>query len=181
MSYAHSEGSIMLNQDKFISIVGSTDVIVAADQTPIDQDKRPSIAISVWGESNWPESDIRRQLLSYAILAPNPHNMQPWLVDLRRPGHIILYCDRTRLLPQTDPLSLKLLIGYGTFLDELELAATAAGFQTEITYFPRGSLGYSTQEKLEIRYIDDRPIASIRLIPIPRSENHEISPSTTPS
>jgi hypothetical protein len=180
MSYAHSAGSIMLNQGKFISIVGSSDVIVAADQIPIDRDKRPAIAIPVWGESNLPKSDIRRQMLSYAILAPNPHNMQPpWLVDLRRPGHIILYCDHTRL-PRTDPLSPKFLIGYGTFLEELELAATAAGFQTEITYFPRGSLGYSTQEQLELKYIDDRPIASIRLIPIPRSENREIFPSTTP-
>jgi hypothetical protein len=171
----------MLNQDKFISIVGSTDVIVAADQTSIVRDKRPTIAIPVWGESDLPKSDIRRQLLSYAILAPNPHNMQPWLVDLRRPGHIILYCDRTRLLPQTDPLSLKLLIGYGAFLEELELAATAAGFQTKITYFPKGSFGYSPQERLKLKYIDDRPIAAIRLIPIARSKTREIFPSMTPS
>jgi hypothetical protein len=73
----------MLNQDKFIVIVGSLDVIVAADQPSIVRDKRPPITIPVWAESNLPKSDIRRQLLSYAILAPNPHNMQPWLVDLR--------------------------------------------------------------------------------------------------
>jgi hypothetical protein len=147
----------MLNPGKFISIVGSTDVIVAADQTPIVRDKRPTIAIPVWGESDLPKSDIRRQLLSYAILAPNPHNMQPWLVDLRRPGHIILYCE------------------------ELELAATAAGFQTKITYFPKGSFGYSPQERLKLKYIDDRPIADIRLIPISRSKTREIFPSMTPS
>jgi hypothetical protein len=160
----------MLGQGKFISIVGSTDVIVAADQTPIGQDKRPSTAIPVWGESNLSKLDIRRQLLSYAILAPNPYNMQPWLVDLSQPEHIILYCDRTRLRSQTDPLSLTVLIGYGAFLEHLELAASDAGYQIEITYFPKGLLGYSPQEWLKLKYINDRPIASIRLMPISRSD-----------
>jgi hypothetical protein len=165
-----NSGSIMLDQSKFISIVGSSDVVVAADQTLIGQDKRPSVAIPVCGSSKLPESDIRKQVLSYAILAPNPHNIQPWLVDLREPEHIILYCDRTRLRPQTDPLSLTVLIGYGAFLEHLELAASAAGYQAEITYFPKGTFGYSPQERIKLRHINDRPIASIQLISISRSE-----------
>jgi hypothetical protein len=160
----------MLDQGKFISVVGSPDVIVAAGQTPIGRDKQPSTAIQVWGESNLPKSDIRKQILSYAILAPNPYNMQPWLVDLSQPEHIILYCDLTRLRPQTDPLSLTVLIGYGAFLEHLELAASDAGYQIEITYFPKGLFGYSPQERLKLKYINDRPIASIRLIPISRSD-----------
>jgi len=59
-------------------------------------------AISVWqGPNN--ESDVRKWILSYAILAPHSHNLQSWLVDLRHSEEITLYCDRTRLLPETDP------------------------------------------------------------------------------
>ncbi len=47
-----------------ISIVGSLDVIVAADQTLIGQDKRPAIAISVCGASKLPESDIRKRFVA---------------------------------------------------------------------------------------------------------------------
>ena len=37
------------------------------------------------------------------MLAPNPHNLQCWIADLRAPGLIRLHVDRSRLLPQTDP------------------------------------------------------------------------------
>ncbi len=49
------------------------------------------------------EPDLRRWILGHAILAPHSHNLQSWLVDLRTPGEILLRCDLTRLLPETDP------------------------------------------------------------------------------
>jgi hypothetical protein len=147
---------MMLSRRNFILIAGSTGVIVAAGKAAIDLDKMPSSAIAAWSAPNSTESDLRKRVLSYAILAPNPHNIQPWLVDLRQPEQIDLYCDRTRLLPQTDPFSRQILIGHGGFLELLDLAASAAGHRTEITYFPKGEFGDR---------VDDRPIASIRLIP----------------
>lgn len=145
----------MLSRRNFILVAGSTVVIVAAGKAGIDLDKMPSTAIAAWSDPKPPESDIRKRVLSYGILAPNPHNMQPWLVDLRQPEQIDLYCDRTRLLPQTDPFSRQILIGHGAFLELLDLAAGAAGYRTEITYFPKGEFGDR---------VDDRPVASIRLI-----------------
>jgi nitroreductase len=136
-------------------------VIVAAGSAAVNLDEMPSSAIAAWSEPSSTESDIRKRVLSYAILAPNPHNMQPWLVDLRQPDQIILYCDRSRLLPQTDPFSRQILIGHGAFLELLDLAAGAAGHRAEITYFPKGEFG---------DLIDDRPVASIRLIPDPNRE-----------
>jgi hypothetical protein len=100
----------------FILMAGSTAVIVAAGKAAINLDKMPSTAIAAWSESKSTDSDIRKRILSYAILAPNPHNMQPWLVDLRQPKQIDLYCDRTRLLPQTDPFFRQISIGHGAFL-----------------------------------------------------------------
>jgi Nitroreductase family len=147
---------MLLSRRKFILIAGSTAVIVAAGKTAIDLDQMPSTAIAAWAGPPSTEPDIRKRLLAYAILAPNPHNMQPWIVDLRQPGIIDLYCDRARLLPKTDPLSRQILIGHGAFLELLDLAASAAGYRTEITYFPKGEFG---------NQIDDRPVAAIQLIP----------------
>lgn len=144
-----------LSRRNFILMAGSTAVIVAAGKAAIDLDQMPASAIAAWSEGQPPEADIRKRVLSYAMLAPNPHNLQPWLVDLRQTGQIDLYCDRTRLLPQTDPFSRQILIGHGAFLELLDLAASAAGHRTEITYFPQGEFGDR---------VDDRPVASIRLI-----------------
>jgi hypothetical protein len=146
----------MLSRRNFILLAGTTSVIVAAGSAAINLDAMPSNAIAPWSKSKSTDSDIRKRVLSYAILAPNPHNIQPWLVDLRQPERIDLYCDRTRLLPQTDPFSRQILIGHGAFLELLDLAASVEGHRTEITYFPKGEFGDR---------IDDRPVASIRLIP----------------
>jgi hypothetical protein len=80
---------MLLSRRKFILIAGSTAVIVAAGKAAIDLDKMPSTAIAAWSSATSTEPDIRKRLLAYAILAPNPHNMQPWIV-----------------LPQTDPCSI---------------------------------------------------------------------------
>jgi nitroreductase len=149
---------MILTRRNFILMAGTTAVIVAAGKTALDLDKMPSTAIAAWSEPRSDDLDIRKRVLSYAILAPNPHNMQPWLVDLRQPDQIDLYCDLTRLLPETDPFSRQILIGHGAFLELLDLAASAAGHRTEITYFPKGEFGDR---------IDERPVASIRLIPDP--------------
>jgi hypothetical protein len=154
-----------LSRRNFILITGSTAVIVAAGKAAIDLDKMPSKAITAWSKPIAPESDIRKRVLSYAILAPNPHNMQPWLVDLRQPEKIDLYCDPTRLLPQTDPYSRQILVGHGAFLELLDLAASAEGYRTDITYFPQGEFGDR---------VDKRPVASIRLIPDPDREQDSL-------
>lgn len=87
--------------------------------------------------------------LSYAILAPNPHNRQPWLVDLSNEGKIILYVDTNRLLPHTDPFNRQITIGLGCFLEILRMAAAEDGFRVTMAAFPEGSG----------EHLDKRPIA----------------------
>ena len=82
----------------------------------------PAQAVQAW-QGPGDESDVRRWILSYAILAPHSHNLQSWLVDLSRPDEITLYCDLTRLLPQTDPLSRQIMMSQGTFIELLDIAA----------------------------------------------------------
>ena len=76
-------------------------------------------------------------------------------MDLRRPGEIMLYCDLTRLLPETDPFSRQIMMSQGTFLELLDLAARRRGLRADIELFPEGEFG---PEKP-----DARPTARIRL------------------
>ena len=68
----------------------------------------PAEAVAAW-QGPQGETEPRRRALAYAITAPNPHNRQPWLVDLREPDAITLYCDSTRLLPETDPFGRQII------------------------------------------------------------------------
>jgi nitroreductase len=95
--------------------------------------------------------------LSYAILAPNPHNRQPWVADLREPGKIHLLCDLNRRLPETDPFDRQILIGFGCFVELLDLAARQAGFATAVALFPQG---LPSGERL-----DAKPVATITFTP----------------
>lgn len=114
----------------------------------------PAAAIEPWNGPG-PESDVRRWILGYAILAPHSHNLQSWLVDLSAPDEIVLRCDLGRLLPETDPFSRQIMMSHGTFLELLDIAAHERGLRAEITLFPEGEFG---PEKL-----DRRPVARIRL------------------
>lgn len=107
-----------------------------------------------WRNPGAGETDPRRHALAHAILAPNPHNMQPWLVDLAGDNEIVLFIDRTRLLPATDPPNRQITIGCGAFLELLDLAARENGHRAEMTIFPDG-------EPQPV--LDDRPIARIVL------------------
>ena len=97
-------------------------------------------ALTPWDRAGLPE-EPRRRALSYAILAPNPHNRQPWLVDLREPGHVILHRDPTRSLPVTDPFSRQLTIGLGCFLELMAIAASDTGHRVAFDLVPEGETG----------------------------------------
>jgi hypothetical protein len=101
------------------------------------------------------QADVRRWLLSYAILAPHSHNLQSWVADLSVPNEITLRCDLKRTLPQTDPLGRQIMMSHGTFLELLDLAAKERGLQTKITLFPQGPFGPDR--------LDSRPLARIGL------------------
>jgi hypothetical protein len=99
---------------QFISLVGGG-IILAAGSTA-SAGIYPASAVEAW--STIPvETDIRRWILAHALLAPNPHNRQPWIADLRRDGEILLICDGERLLPDTDPFGRQILIGCGAVLE----------------------------------------------------------------
>ncbi|UOG92881.1 MAG: hypothetical protein L3K52_03900 [Candidatus Thiothrix sulfatifontis] len=145
-----------MNRRKFITIVGSSAIVLAAagfEGYGWVKTRRPDRALAPWDNAgNASYRDPRMKALSYAILAPNPHNRQPWLVDLKTPNRVVLYCDLERLLPQTDPFNRQILMGHGCFLELLDIAARELGFTVTITPFPDG---FSDEA------LDKRPIALI--------------------
>jgi hypothetical protein len=100
------------------------------------------------------DPDRRIRALHWAVLAPNPHNRQPWLLELADNGDALLRCDLDRRLPETDPLDRQILIGLGCFAELFRLAAAAQGYDAAIDPFPDGA---------PAPRLDGRPIARFRL------------------
>lgn len=98
----------------------------------------PAEAVAAWKLGDASSTDDRRFILAHALLAPNPHNRQPWLADLRRPGEITLVCDPDRLLPATDPFGRQIVIGCGAFVELAVIAAAQRGIRLEVQAFPAG-------------------------------------------
>lgn len=99
--------------------------------------------------------EFRRRALSYALLAPNPHNRQPWLVRLEGDESLALHVDLARRLPATDPFDRQITIGCGAFLELLSIAALEDGYGTEIIPFPEGE---------DPQTLDRRPVATVRFL-----------------
>ena len=147
----------MATRRDFIKILGGGTIVAAGVAVGLTAFP-PGLpdATAAWNMPGANESDIRRKALSYAILAPNPHNLQPWLADLSEPDTIVMYLDPERLLPATDPFSRQIVLGCGAFLELLYLAANAFGAEVAITPWPDGAPGARP---------DDRPFASIHFSP----------------
>lgn len=119
--------------------------------------RTPAAALRPWDEANrGAYGDPRLRALAYAVLAPNPHNRQPWLIELRGADQILLFCDLDRRLPETDPVDRQITVGLGCFLELLRLASAREGLAAAVEPFPDGE----PQPRL-----DGRPIARIRFAP----------------
>jgi hypothetical protein len=82
---------------------------------------------------NQPEALRRRELVRYATLAANGHNTQPWKFSIKEDA-IEIHPDFTRQLKVVDPDHRELWISLGCALENLTVAARAAGYAPEVTY-----------------------------------------------
>lgn len=142
-----------ITRRKMIFLVGGGTVLAAGGAFGFAATRTPQTAYMPWGRAGDYE-DPRMRALSWALLAPNPHNRQPWLADLSESGAITLYVDTGRLLPHTDPFNRQITIGLGCFLELLRMAAAESGYRADMTLFPQGS---------STTVLDQRPIAHIAL------------------
>lgn len=123
-----------MTRRKFLSIAGGGVILAAAAAA---WPSAPPEATAPWRDAGR-GSDPRRKALSYAVLAPSAHNLQPWLVDLSVANEVRLFVDRAKLIPAADPFERQTMIGLGSFLELLVMAAAADGWSTTVSDFPEG-------------------------------------------
>ncbi len=146
-----------LSRRRTLALLGGGVILAATTSLGAVATRQPRTAGLPWSLAGQGE-DPRHRALSYALLAPNPHNRQPWLVDLRREGEVTLYVDTSKLLPHTDPFNRQITIGLGCFLELMRMAASHEGQRVTITAFPEGH---------NDRALDARPVARAIFTPDP--------------
>jgi hypothetical protein len=142
------------NRRSFILGVSGTLALVAAAGT-WRVTRMPAKAIEPWQLDPDPPADVRLDAFRHAILAPNPHNRQPWLIRLDGPDSALVWCDLNKRLPETDPFDRQIVIGFGTFLELARIAAAERGVRMEITAFPQGE---------PQPHLDGRPVARLSFV-----------------
>lgn len=130
----------MSTRRTFLRLLGGGVVLAAGSAGAFLATRTPARALAPWEAAGGYE-EPRMRALSYAILAPNPHNRQPWEADLREPGRIAIWRDKSRDLPETDPYDRQLTIGMGCFLELLAIAAGETGHAVSFDLFPEGEEG----------------------------------------
>jgi hypothetical protein len=155
-----------MQRRRFIALMGGGIVLAAgASFGTFAATRAPSKALLPWERAGSLNQEPRQRALSYAILAPNPHNRQPWLVDLSTEDQVTLYVDTEKLLPHTDPLNRQITVGLGCFLEVMVMAAAEQGYRVELTLFPQGSdaAGLTKAPVATAKFVQD---ASVRPDPL---------------
>lgn len=139
----------MTTRRKFLKILGGGTILAAAGITTFALTRTPTKALAPWDTATT-YTEPRRRALAHALLAPNPHNRQPWLIELKGDDTVILHRDDTRELPMTDPYNRQIFIGLGCFIEQMIIAASTDGYTIDLSLFPEGETGpvaYATFKK----------------------------------
>ncbi|TCO61975.1 Acg family FMN-binding oxidoreductase [Actinocrispum wychmicini] len=73
--------------------------------------------------------------LKAAVLAPSPHNTQPWLFEAT-PEHVDIFLDESRILPVADPHGREARISCGAALLNLRMSLRAQGLAVHMKLLP---------------------------------------------
>ena len=127
-----------LSRRKILGLIGGGIVLAAgASATGFALTRTPNEALSPWAlAGTYP--DARLRALSYGLLAPNPHNMQPWLAELIGEDRVRLHRNWNKALPHTDPFNRQITIGLGCFIELTRMAAAEEGLAMDVALFPEG-------------------------------------------
>ena len=77
------------------------------------------------GRETWPT------LLAHALLAPSPHNVQPWRVRILDDTNAELWIEKRRTLPKEDVTGSFIILTMGIFIETLRIVASHHGLALE--------------------------------------------------
>ena len=121
-----------MKRRKFIFISAST-VVVSGVTYYILSDKsnfeRNNSKHHLFGKI--PLNPDEREILYLASLAPSGHNTQPWFIKYIESYHWIICNDKSKWLPAVDPTQRETILSIGTFIQNLEYAASNAGYNCQ--------------------------------------------------
>ncbi|MEP2990742.1 MAG: hypothetical protein ABJL11_17635 [Parasphingorhabdus sp.] len=140
--------------------------------------RTPQVAYAPWKLAGSPPEDVRLDAFRHAILAPNPHNRQPWLIRLIGDYAAEVSCDVDKRLPVTDPFDRQITIGFGTFLELARMAAAERGYRMDMEAFPAGEAQPRLNESpvAKLTFVKDatvKPDSLFGAVPVRRS-NKEV-------
>jgi nitroreductase len=148
-----------MNRRTFLFAAAGSLVAVSGAAGAFLSTRTPHRAIAPWQIAAADTADARVFAFRHAILAPNPHNRQPWIVELVGEDRALLWFDQSRRLPETDPEDRQLAIGLGCFLELARMAAADRGVALRIDPFPDGE---------PAGRLDARPVAAMTFRPDPQ-------------
>jgi hypothetical protein len=146
------------NRRTFLKAAGGAGLMLVGGSALFVATRRPSAALRAWDAAKAPSYDARLHVFRHAILAPNPHNRQPWQIQLIGRDEAVITCDLDRRLPETDPFDRQITIGFGCFLELARIAAAERGLRMDTTVFPQGE---------PVPRLTGAPIAHLRFVPDP--------------
>lgn len=146
------------NRRTFLKAAGGAGLMLVGAGALFTTTRRPSGALDAWDAAKASSSDARLDVFRHAILAPNPHNRQPWQIQLVGRDQAVIICDLDRRLPETDPFDRQITIGFGCFLELARMAAAERGLRMDTTLFPQGE---------PVPRLTSAPIAHLRFVPDP--------------
>lgn len=148
----------MVTRRKMLLGAGGAGLVLIGAGTSWRVMREPTSAVAPWSLDPAPVADVRLDAFRHAILAPNPHNRQPWQIELVGRDQAVITCDLDRRLPETDPFDRQITIGFGAFVELARIAATQRGIRVDITPFPEGE---------PLPRLDRRPIARLTFVADP--------------
>ncbi len=123
-----------MKRRNFIAIAGAT-VVISGVVYYLKSDKNNLVRSDIKNDSSgrFSMNDDERNILYHASLAPSGHNTQPWFVKYIEPYHWIIGNDKSKWLPAVDPTQRETILSIGAFLQNLEYAASHAGYTCQFT------------------------------------------------